>query len=139
MKYFFTILSLCSAMSYAGTDQIIATTRNNAANFKDRALAYCIAQAYKDSPAGRDAKRTGGVFLNWTYYDLAANSEIDALITKFLSRDYSTPIEGYADAEFALLKCIDMYHSSELYGLIRKYVPHPDWIGDKPFKTQRKK
>lgn len=49
--------------------------------------------------------------LDWTYYDLEANSEIDALIAKYLRRDYSTPIEGYADARFALLKCIDMYHS----------------------------
>lgn len=116
----------------------MAVTRNNATNFKDRALAYCIAQAYKDSPAGQDASKTGGAFLEWTYYDLAANSAIDALIAKYLRRDYTNPLEGYAGAKFDLLKCTDMYHSSELAGLVRKYVPHPDWIGDKPPARRRK-
>jgi len=31
-----------------------------------------------------------------------------------------------------------MYHSPELDQLMRKYVPHPDWIGDKPAKRRRK-
>jgi hypothetical protein len=132
------IMSLCSAAAQAGTDQVMAVTRNNATNFKDRALAYCVAQAYKDSPAGQDATKTGAVFLDFTYYSLDANPEIDALIGKYLRRDYSTPFEGYADAKFALLKCIDMYHGPELNQLVRKYVPHPDWIGDKPArKVQR--
>lgn len=131
------ILYLCSAVAHAGTDQVTAVTRNNATNFKDRALAYCVAQAYKESPAGQDAQKTGGVFLDWTYFDLDANSEIDALIAKYLRRDYRTPVEGYADAKFALLKCIDMYHSPELDAMVRKYVPHPQWIGDKPAKTRK--
>ena len=132
------VLYLCSAVANAGTDDVMAVTRNNATNFKDRALAYCIAQAYKDSPAGQDATKTGGAFLEWTYYELDANSEIDALITKYLRRDYSTPVEGYADAKFALLKCIDMYHSYELGELVRKFVPHPNWLGDKPARKRRK-
>ena len=139
MKYFLPILSLCSAMAYAGTDQVTAITRNNATNFRDRTLAYCIAQAYKGSRAGQDAMKTGGVFLDWTYYDLDANPEIDVLVARFLGRDYSTPVEGYADTEFSLLKCIDMYHSPELDALIQKYVPHPDWVGERPVKSQRKK
>lgn len=134
----FAVLYVCSAMAHAGTDQVVAVSRNNATNFKDRALAYCVAQAYKDSPAGQDATKTGGVFLEWTYYDLDANSEIEDLIAKYLHRDYSTPIEGYADTKFSLLKCIDMYHSAELDALIRKYVPHPDWIGDKPVNNRAK-
>lgn len=133
-----SILYLCSVGAHAGTDDVMAVTRNNATNFKDRALAYCIAQAYKGSPAGEDATKTGGIFLDWTYYDLDANSQIDALIAKFLRRDYSTPVEGYADAKFALLKCIDMYHSPELGELVRKFIPHPSWIGNKPSRKKRK-
>ena len=133
-----SILCLCSTVAWAGTDSTTAVARNNATNFKDRALAYCVAQAYRDSPAGQDATKTGGIFLDWTYYDLDANSAVDALIVKYLRRDYSTPVEGYAGAKFALLKCIDMYHSSELKELVREYVPHPDWIGDKPVKNRRK-
>lgn len=116
----------------------MAINRNNATKFKDRALAYCIAQAYKNSSAGQDAAKTGGIFLDWTYYDLSANSAIDTLIEQYLRRDYSTPTEGYLNAEFALLKCIDMRHSPELDELVRKYVPHPNWIGDKSAKNRRK-
>ena len=134
----FTILSLFSAIAHAGTDQVMAITRDNATNFKDRALAYCIAQAYKDSPAGEDAAKTGGAFLDWTYFDFDAIAQIDALIAKYLRRDYNTPVEGYAEAKFALLKCIDMYHGPELDTLVQEYVPNPSWIGDKPTATQGK-
>lgn len=134
--WLFLVLCLCSTAAHAGKDTVVAPTRNNATNFKDRALAYCIAQAYKDSPAGQDATKTGGAFLDWTYYDLTANPALDALIAKYLGRDYSTPVEGYADIKFSLLKCFDMYHSKELDQLVRKYVPHPNWIGDKPRKKE---
>ncbi|MEK6354433.1 MAG: T6SS amidase immunity protein Tai4 family protein [Burkholderia cenocepacia] len=54
------------------------------------------------------------------------------LAEHYLRRDYGNPVEGYAGAEFALLKCLDLYHGPELDGQVRRYVPHPDWIGDKP-------
>ncbi|MCL2076593.1 MAG: type VI secretion system amidase immunity protein Tai4 [Betaproteobacteria bacterium] len=114
----------------------MAVTRNNATNFKDRALAYCVSQAYKDSPAGLDAQKTGAIYIEMTSYDLDVDSKMFDLIDKYLRRDYSLPIEGYVDAEFALLKCIDMYHSRELDDLVRKYVLHPNWIMDKPAKKQ---
>lgn len=129
---------LGAATAHAGTDQVAALTRNNATNFKDRALAFCVARGYTDTPAGEDAASTGGVFLDWTYFDLAANDELDALIARYLQRDYSTPIEGFSDAKFTLLKCIDFYHSPELDQLVRNYVHHPGWIRNKPAgKTQQ--
>ena len=140
MKYRYLLHALLfwSAVAHAGADEVMAVTRNNATNFKDRALAYCVAQAYPGSPAGQDATRTGGAFLDWTYYDPSANSAIDELIARYLRRDYSTPVEGYAGARFALLKCIDMYHSLDLDELVRQYVPHPEWIGDAPSRTRPK-
>jgi len=45
---------------------------------------------------------------------------------------------GVAGARFDLLKCIDMRHSRELDEQVRKYVPHPDWIGDKPNRKKGK-
>ena len=130
---FFTVLFLCSATAHAGKDQVMAVSRDNAINFKDRALAFCIAQAYKDSPAAElDARKTGGVYLDLTQFDLDSNTELLALIDKYLGRDYSLPLEGYVDAKFDLLKCFDMYHGPELDGIVRRYVPHPNWIGNKP-------
>ncbi|MDR2924626.1 MAG: type VI secretion system amidase immunity protein Tai4 [Azoarcus sp.] len=145
-RYLFVALLLCSALAHAGEDQVMAVYRNNATNFKDRELAFCIAEAYKESSAVReDAADTGKIHLEWTYFDLETtesgldvNTEGSALIGKYLRRDYSYPIEGYVGTKFDLLKCIDMYHSPELDELVRKYVPHPDWIGNKPPEKRRK-
>lgn len=117
----------------SGTDRIEAINRTNAENFKDRALGACISEAYEGSNAGKDASITTSAFLEWTYYDFEnANPAVEALIERFLNRNYSNPVEGYAGAEFKLLKCLDMRHSKELNELTKKYVPHPSWIGDKP-------
>ncbi|MDR2924627.1 MAG: type VI secretion system amidase immunity protein Tai4 [Azoarcus sp.] len=130
----FVLLLLYPAITHAGMDQ-----RNNATNFKDRALAFCIAKAYKDTPTVElDARKTGGFYLEKTYFDLDADPKMNALIDKYLRYDYRMPIEGFVDAKFDLLKCIDMYHSLELDELVRKYVPHPDWIGNKPPENRRK-
>lgn len=134
----FSVLWMMWATALAGTDSVMATGRNNATNFRDRALAYCTARAYGESPAGMDAAKSAGAFLDWTYFDLDANARVDALIETYLKRDYGSPAEGYAHVQFALLKCIDMYHSSELGELVRRYVPHPDWIGDKPPRRRQR-
>jgi Type VI secretion system (T6SS), amidase immunity protein len=73
-----------------------------------------------------------------TDFDDKGNKALDQLVEKYLRRDYSNPMEGYVDAKFKLLKCIDMYHSGELAELVRKYAPHPEWIGDKPAKRKHK-
>lgn len=137
--------ALCAAvlclplLATAGVDTITAISRSNKTNFKDRAFASCLSTAYHGSPAGTDADVSKSAFLEWTYYDDAhANPAIDRLVEKYLRRDYSNPVEGYADARFDLLKCVDMYHSRELEDLARQYVPHPDWIGDKPNAGKRK-
>ncbi|MEN9867588.1 MAG: hypothetical protein RL748_3178 [Pseudomonadota bacterium] len=135
----FGAVLLCLALpAIAGESTITAITRSNAENYQDRALAYCVATAYKGSPAGADAHISMSAFLEWTDFDDKGNKALDQLVEKYLRRDYSNPMEGYADAKFNLLKCIDMYRSRELAELVRKYVPHPDWIGDKPAKRKRK-
>jgi Type VI secretion system (T6SS), amidase immunity protein len=135
----FAVLLLCLALPAVAADAITAMRRTNAENFKDRALASCVATAYKGQPAGEDADISKSVFLEWTYYDDdKGNPAIDRLVEKYLRRDYSNPVEGYAGAKFNLLKCLDMYHSRELDEQVRKYVPNPDWVGDKPPKSKRK-
>lgn len=130
---FFLLAAL--AMPATAGDTVTAIQRSNADNFKDRALGVCISAAYEGSAAGNDASVTTSAFLEWTYYDFEkANPAVDRLAEKYLRRNYANPVEGYAGAEFKLLKCLDMYHSKELNDLVRKYVPHPNWIGDKPAK-----
>ncbi|MET3133588.1 hypothetical protein AAKU55_003878 [Oxalobacteraceae bacterium GrIS 1.11] len=128
-----------SLPAVAGESTITAISRTNAQNYKDRALASCISAAYKGSPAGEDADITKSVFLEWTDYDDdKGNPATDQLVKKYLRRDYTTPVEGYAGAKFNLLKCLDMHHSQELDEQVRKYVPHPDWVGNKPAKRKQK-
>jgi hypothetical protein len=142
MKIAFAFVAIVLGLSLpavAGESTITAVSRTNAQNYKDRALALCVAEAYKGSPAGDDASITTSAFIEWTYYDLdKGNPATDRLVQKYLRRDYTNPIEGYAGAEFKLLKCLDMYHSEELDDQVRKYVPHPDWIGDKPVRRKNK-
>ncbi|NHZ98575.1 T6SS amidase immunity protein Tai4 family protein [Massilia sp. CCM 8734] len=109
---FAALLLSLSLPAVAGQSTITAISRTNAENYKDRALAACIAEAYKGSPAGEDTSITTSVFLDWTNYDLdEGNPATERLTEKYLRRDYSKPFEGYVGAEFKLLKCLDMYHS----------------------------
>lgn len=119
-------------------DTVTAVQRSNGENFKDRALAVCLATAHEGSPAGLDARTTAGVFLEWTYYDVEkANPAVERLAEAYLRRHYANPVEGYAGADFKLLKCLDLRHSKELDGLMRQVVPHPTWTGDKPAAHRR--
>ena len=133
-KHGFSFLLICVSLTVlAGESSVTATGRNNGTNFRDRALASCIATAYRGASAGADADITTSAFIEWTYYDLeGGNPAVDELVARYLRRDYSNPMEGYAGARFDLLKCLDMYHSQELESLVRQYVPRPDWVGDKP-------
>ncbi|WP_244140488.1 T6SS amidase immunity protein Tai4 family protein [Burkholderia sp. BCC1047] len=63
---------------------------------------------------------------------------VERLAEHYLRRDYGNPVEGYAGAKFALLKCLDLYHGPELDEQVRRYVPHLDWIGDKPAAPRTK-
>lgn len=49
------------------------------------------------------------MLLEWTAYDVEhATAEIDALIGRYLQRDYGHPLVEYKDARFDLLKSLDI-------------------------------
>ncbi|WP_459199246.1 type VI secretion system amidase immunity protein Tai4 [Ralstonia pseudosolanacearum] len=127
------VAALCSSLTAVAADSITAIRRTNAENYKDRALAACLSAAYPGSEAGADSDATKSVFLEWTYYDEdRGNRATDRLVERYLRRDYRNPTQGYAGAQFKLLKCLDLYHSPELDAQVRQFVPHPNWVGDKP-------
>lgn len=133
------IFLLCSPLSALAADSVEAPSRTNGQNYKDRALASCLADAYKGTPAGEDADVTKSIFLEWTYYDDAkGNPATDRLVEKYLRRNYGNPFEGYAGAKFDLLKCLDMYHSRDLEDQVRKYVRRPERVGDRPAGRKRR-
>ena len=103
-----------------------AASRTYAQNYKDMALAYCIAKAYSDDPqANKDATATAGGLDQWTNYDAEDGATaIPDLVKKYLSRHYAS-IHG-EKIKLDLLKCIDMYHSKDLEKLVTKYVQKPN-------------
>jgi hypothetical protein len=101
--------------------------RSNGQNFRDLVLVYCLMRVHdKDSAALVDAQSTASVLLEWTEYDVEhATAEIDALIGRYLQRDYRHPLPEYKGVRFDLLKCLDLYHSKELEALAKRFVLKP--------------
>lgn len=107
-----------------------APQRTNAQNYKDIALAECIAMAYGNEPqAAADAGSSAGALIEWSYFDLE-NAPLPRrqLIEQYLARSYHNPL---AESErkglrFDLLKCLDLYHSKALQDQVNQFVAHPD-------------
>lgn len=102
-------------------------SRTYAQNYKDLALASCIAQAYSGEPkAAADAGATaGGLDSTWTNYDPEkGGGEISKLVSRYLARKYNS-IHG-PDIKLDLLKCLDMYHSKELDAQVKRFVSKPN-------------
>lgn len=109
-------------------DAPLAYYRSYGQNYRDMLLAKCIATAYQADPVIRkDAAGTANILVNWTYYD-AENSPdaIIQLINQYLSHKYENPFEGYEGVHFNLLKCLDLYHSSDLQRQVKKFVSDPN-------------
>lgn len=105
-----------------------AANRTFASNYKDMALATCLATAYKDAAAS-DAGSAAAALREWTEYDMEKSPEqVKALVDQYLRRDYGNPIaaaEGRGDIQFSLLKCLDMYHSKALNDQVKRLVYKP--------------
>ena len=101
--------------------------RSYAQNYKDLALATCIAQAYSaEKKAAADAGATAaGLESTWTNYDAENGAgAIAKLVHKYLARKYHS-IHG-PEIKLDLLKCLDMYHSKELDAQVKRFVLNPD-------------
>jgi hypothetical protein len=107
-----------------------AIQRTHRQNYHDMVLASCIERAYySDDVAAKDAGSSVTALREWTLYDIAVSiSEVDRLITSYLSRNYDNPIvdDEVKGVHFELLKCFDLYHSKSLQQLSKKTVVDPD-------------
>ena len=116
-----------SSPAVQAADSPQAPHRSNAQNYKDLVLAKCLARVHdRGSAAAADAQSTASVLLEWTAYDVEhATAEIDALIGRYLQRDYRNPLVEYQEARFGLLKCLDLYHSKDLQAQVKRFVLKP--------------
>lgn len=107
-----------------------AMTRSNGSNFKDMVLAVCLARIYQaDGTAAGDAASSSRALVEWTLYDADKGpDEIDRLVEQFLRKDYRNPVGDVPGetSKFSLLKCLDLYHSKEMDGLVKRVVIKPN-------------
>ncbi|KVF57365.1 hypothetical protein WJ15_30555 [Burkholderia cepacia] len=107
-----------------------AGSRTYFQNFKDMVLAECPATAYKQVPgASKDIGSSVSALRDRTYYDMErAPDVIQALIAKYLARDYRNPVveSEVRDVKFDFLKCIDLYHGKELDVAAKQFVSRPN-------------
>ncbi len=135
-KSFLITLTFFYMNSYAANSYHLpdAAYRPYGQNYRDIALTYCVARAYRSEPkASEDAIYSSSGIDNWTRYDLENNTgQIEKLVNKYLSREYHS-FEG-PSIKLNLMKCMDMYHSKELDALVKKYVRKPNrtYVQDYP-------
>lgn len=124
------ILLLSAGVSAA--PQPDAASRTYGQNYKDAALALCVAKAYASEPAAsKDASASAGGFDNWSEYDAEKGAgKMGELADRYLAGQYNSH-QG-SDVKLNLMKCIDMYHSAELAKQVKDFVPHPErsWAQD---------
>lgn len=81
------------------------------------ALARCLAKANPDSPAGEDANRAAGAYLEFGTAGIETYEKLDAMVDAWLKREYAGSVRG---ASYSTMKCIDLYHSRELGRFVRR-------------------
>lgn len=119
------LLALSANETHARTPETpAAATRSSTSNFKDMVLSICISRSLQGHAAA-DAAGSAHALVEWTRYDAEkAPEEIDRLVNRFLARNYRNPLGEHEgpEAEFNLLKCLDLYHSRELDSLSKRVV-----------------
>jgi hypothetical protein len=77
---------------------------------QDWALSRCLAKATKDEVTRDDAAKTAAALLERGNVGIATYERLEQLVDGFLARTYG----GSLEANYNTLKCIDLYHSSDL-------------------------
>jgi hypothetical protein len=77
---------------------------------KNWALAVCLAEIAHDVRDRADASAAASAYLEFGKQPLEAYDALRNLAKKFARLDY----QGSIDSEFNTMKCIDLFHSSEL-------------------------
>lgn len=85
---------------------------------KNFALSTCLAKGFPDGDIARDAKAAAGGYVELGSYDAEAYMESLEIVDQFLSRSYESK---NSDTPLTTMKCIDLYHSTELQALADKY------------------
>jgi len=100
--------------------------------FKNFAISICIASSYKYEEIKKDGSESANGYREMGRMGLDAYEELRTLVDNWRNKDYSS-LEG---VQVKMPKCIDLYNSSELNALYKKYTPceNPDsWLSQKRY------
>lgn len=100
---------LCAGVS-ARTDYTPAQYLQN------YAFSSCLAQAFADSPAGKDASAAAGGYLELGSHAAEAYAAVRQLAAEYAARTYHSKQGSHIALH--TMKCIDLFHSPALQTLI---------------------
>lgn len=85
---------------------------------KNWALSICFARIAHDQATRADAGLTASAYLENSQQDLEDFDKIDKLVDKYLAMKYG----GSVQSNYNTMKCIDLFHSTELDRLVSRLV-----------------
>lgn len=85
---------------------------------KNWALSICFARIAHDQATKADAGLTASAYLENSQQDLEDFDKIDKLVDKYLAMKYG----GSVPSNYNTMKCIDLFHSTELDHLVSRLV-----------------
>lgn len=83
---------------------------------KNWAFSACLAAVAKDPADRDDANATASAYMEFGHQGTEAYDQLRALAERYATRKYG----GSVPSDFNTMKCIDLFHSSELENLARK-------------------
>jgi hypothetical protein len=94
-----------------------ASTYSQKTLLKNWALSRCLGQVYADGKATEDANASASAYLEFGRQPIEAYEALAVVIGKYANRKYA----GSVRSNFNTMKCIDLFHSTELDELVSKF------------------
>jgi len=93
-------------------------------SLKNWVLSICFANIVKDdSDASHDAAMSAAGYFEFGNIRLEERDELIPLVKKYVAKKYDGRFDvGIESAELNTMKCIDLFHSAELDGLITRML-----------------
>jgi hypothetical protein len=117
------LASLVLVVTVCGCGAAVVAKTDRGSSLRDYVKAYafssCICDAFpEDETTKREAAAAARGYFELGDFPVEAQAELIALGRKFLSKPYRSHL---GEERLTLMKCIDLYHSSELDELSKKY------------------
>ena len=103
--------------------------------FKDFVLAICLGTAFRDTAVAIDANRAANGYMEYGNMPIEAYEASRTIVKDWLRKDYASKSGDQID----IMKCIDLYRSSDLEGVFEKYSPcgsKEGWLDPSDYSRQ---